>query len=532
MKFPLIFLLSILLFLLIFGQAFLSPWALFVLDFTIPPFSEWQKWYATTLQWHLVDMLNYIFWYEITTKIYYLFVYGFGVYFAYKLAWIFSPNYQNKNLIFASSLFFIILNPFSYERILTQPWILLGIFSLGLCISYLIENVYIPQKYALLKASLFAGLGVLFFPHASLLIGLIGVLYMIFYFKKIEKRYFIISPLIILLLNINWLVGDLLFKQDLGTTLIQTFDRANIEGFVGNSLSWLWSEITHLLLYWFWWERFHILTPEKVNPYWFIFWFVILGIISYWAYCLYKKEKRIFYFLSILWGVSYILALGISSPLFWFISEFLYANIWFYIGMREPQKWLWLTMIVFCIFFLVGLWDIDKNYIKNKISNSLKIILVFVFINAWNPLNLWSYGWQLFGITYPNEYFEARDQIKKSIQKNEKVLIFPWHSYMACDWTGGKVITGRTKELFYPLDTIVSDNLEIETKYSNSTSPLSKDIENYIKNPNRELLTKNNIRYIINLKTCGNFKGFQFLEKEVYLQKIIEKNRIDIYKIQ
>jgi hypothetical protein len=102
----------------------------------------------------------------------------------------------------------------------------------------LIENVYISQKYALSKASLFAGLGFLSFPHASLLIGLIGVLYMIFYFKKIEKRYFIISPLIIILININWLIGDIFFKNSSGASqTIQTFDRANIEGFVGNSLS-------------------------------------------------------------------------------------------------------------------------------------------------------------------------------------------------------------------------------------------------------------------------------------------------------
>lgn len=51
-----------------------------VLDFVPLPFSEWQKWYATTLQWHIVDIVNYIFGYILTSKIYFFIVYILGIF--------------------------------------------------------------------------------------------------------------------------------------------------------------------------------------------------------------------------------------------------------------------------------------------------------------------------------------------------------------------------------------------------------------------------------------------------------------------
>jgi hypothetical protein len=57
----------------------------------------------------------------------------------------------------------------------TQPGIAMGVFSLGICLAYLIENIYISKKNSLLKASFAAAFAFLFFPHASFLLCLIAL---------------------------------------------------------------------------------------------------------------------------------------------------------------------------------------------------------------------------------------------------------------------------------------------------------------------------------------------------------------------
>lgn len=111
----------------------------------------------------------------------------------------------------------------------TQPGIAMGMFCLGICIAFLVENIYSRQKYTMLKASIAGGFAFLLFPHASVMLIVLALIYSIFYWKHLEKKYFLIAPLIVILLNANWLIGSLFFKQDLGTTTIQSFDRANIE---------------------------------------------------------------------------------------------------------------------------------------------------------------------------------------------------------------------------------------------------------------------------------------------------------------
>lgn len=134
-------------------------------------------------------------------------------------------------------------------------------------------------------------------------------------------------------------------------------------------------------------------------------------------------------------------------------------------------------------------------------------------------------------MTVPQEYTLAREKIL--LQDHEKVLILPWHSYMACAWTHGKVIAAGQKENFYPLETIVADNLEIATKYSNSSSPVSMDIEQFLQTHEQSLLKKNTISHIIFQKNCaGPQNRYDFLDKNKSYSSIFEGKDIRVFEVK
>ncbi len=523
------------LWLLIFflGLPLLSPGALLVLDFVPSSFTEFQPWYSQPLQWHLMDILKYVFASVIASKIYFIWVYLLGIYAGLEigktLSFFLKANAKNHLVLCSTSILFFLCNPWTYERIITQPGIAMWVFSLGLMLAFLIQYTFQIWKHLLLKASIAAAFSFLFFPHASIMLLVVAVLYSIFYWKQIDKKYFLIAPTLVILLNINWLIGSIFYGESLGTTTIQSFDRANIEGFLGNSLSGLWVELTHLLLYGFWGERYHILTPERFNESWYIFWFIALWVILFGNIVLFKKNRKLWGFLSLLALLSYILALGIASSLFAPLSDFLYQYVPGYIGMREPQKWLGVTMICYALFFGISIFSFSEKF--PKITSWLLIFWVFTLLNTWNPMNLWAYQGQLIGITLPKEYFESRDWMLKNTDIRKEMLVLPWHSYVACDWSRGKVLATMSQDVFFPLPVIVADNLEIGTKYSNSTSPVSKDIESYLQEKDIFLLQKNNIWYIISLKNCGSALKYDFLKQESSLELIQSSPALDIYKI-
>ncbi len=524
---------SILFIIFFLGLSFISPGWIYVLDFVVTPFTTWQNFFSTTLQWQILDIVNYFFWNEVTSKLYYLFVFVLWLFTASKLwkqLYVLLNSPKNKLWIYqAITALFLLCNPWTYERLVTQPWIAVGMFAMWLWISYLIENIFETKKYSLLWASISFAFAFMLFPHASVMILLIWIVYIALYYKTVAWKYYFIAPLIIIWLNANWIIGSLFFGAELGTNYAASFNRWDIEVFVWNSLSNLWVDITHLLLYGFWGEKYHILTPDKFNEYWYVFGIIALCIIVYGNVKLYMFNKRFFVFLNIVGFFSFVLALGIASPIFGWLSNWLYANIPGYIWMREPQKWLWVTMLCYTIFFVFSIDDLWKRF--PLIWKYMLLFIVFVLMNTWNPMNLFWYQKQLYWITIPSEY---RDTALKQYNTDpkSKYLLLPWHTYMGCSWSRWKNILSQQTNYFYPLQTIVADNIEIAQKYSNSSSPTSQNVEKYLQNKDISLLQEENISYIIYQKDCADASKYIFLAENPELYMPVEENNfVNIYQI-
>lgn len=102
---------------------------------------------------------------------------------------------------------------------------------------------------------------------------------------------------------------------------------------------------------------------------------------------------------------------------------------------------------------------------------------------------------------------------------------------MACDYSFWKIFSNVIYNIFWKYDFVIADNIEIWPVYSNNNSIISKNIEEYLNNKDLQYLEKDNIKYIINLKTCADSQNYKFLQKNTDFKNIFNSNKIDLYEI-
>lgn len=526
-------------------EFFYKPWVYFGLDVIFYPIYHLNWFFDQSFYWHFRDIFTILLWYKLYSKFYLLLVL-----IIWSILWIYIAKLINKIFLIKNEkiillnkylwIIFILFNPFIYERLVSQTWIALWVFFIWLWLVFLLKYILENKNKLLYLSSLYFALSLTIFPHSSVFIIIIWIVTLIFYLKKFSIKNIFYSIFIIFFINCNWIIWTIFLWTNKTLKSINSFDYKNIEAFTSNSLNGLWVELTNLLLYWFWWEKYwHIFTPDLINKRWFIWWFIILFIIILWIYFLYKKNKKLSLYLISLWTISYILSLWISSNIFIDINKFLYDNIPYYIGMREPQKLTWLVAIIYSIFFLSWICFIYKNFKKIKINNYLDkkffnsttaFIFLFLIIIAWSPNMLFWFKWQLKIINYPKEYFDSREFLMNNY-KNSKNLVLPWHSYMWCKWSK-KIISTPIIYIYKPLDLIVSDNIEIKNVYTNSKNTESKKIEIFLKNKDFKILKALWINNIIFLKNCADYKNYKYLKNNKNLKKIFNSENLIIYKIK
>lgn len=524
--------------LILWFDFFFKSGTYFLLDLIFSPiYSLKNNFFEVSIFFIINDFLNLIFWNILYSKIFYFWV----VFFSWLLWYLFwiqiinwlKINEKYKNIAWFSWILFIMLNPFFYERMITQPWVYLSIIWLWYWLYFLLKNI--NKNYLL--SWLFFGLSITISPHTSFMILTVLLLYFIIFIRRIKDLLNLFYLwLIIIFININWLIWAFIVWKSNVINSISTFWQWNIDNFTSNSLNNLWVEFTNLLLYWFWWEKYwHFFLPDKLNNKWYFAWSIILIVVFFWIFKLFNKNKKLTLYLVLLWIISFILWVWTASNIFGNITTYLYNNIPYYIWLREPQKWIWLLMIIYLIFFIIWAIYIFKYFekifnLKEKKYGFISFLtLIFIFLNSWSPNVIFAFNKQLFITNFPEEY---KDFKKNKISEKETYLILPWHSYIACGWTKRRVIQNIMWEYFRPWNTIVSDNIEVWNLYSNSNSKQSKDIELFLKNKNINLLKKYNINNIILLDKCADFPSYSFLEKNKNLEKIYNSTYLKSYKIK
>ena len=422
---------------------------------------------------------------------------------------------------------FFIANPFAYERMMVQPTIYAGIIGLG----YGIYFLFFTQKYIFAWLSL--GIAWAWFPHASFMIALILALYILSFVRsRNDIRHIVYICIALVVLNLNWLIAPL-FGQVSSLGSISTFSPSNFEAFRTQALAPLDVISTNLLLYGFWGERYgnHFARIDILSSLWYIAGYALVFLAWLWHLLLWKYGKRREVSIVLIVGlIALLLGIGKASSLTAPLTDMLIAYIPLFAGYREPQKWIWLLMIVEGIGLIVSLSYFLQKYMKDRFVMISLALATLLLLLIWSPGPFLSYHGQLRTTTYPLSYETTRSSLLAE-SPPPRILVLPWHLYIGCSWIARPTIGNPVWGLLAPLDVTVSDNIEVShILYSNSLEKRSKDIESFLSSHDEKLLQPYGYTHILVMKQCSGASDLDWLSTVPLCTHESEDEFVSLYK--
>lgn len=437
---------------------------------------------------------------------------------------------------------FLIFNPFVYARLVEQPGVALGSVLFFWFLVYLLEYLEEGNRKKILVASLCAALAVSILPHSIFFIAVASFFLLLFdYLKKRDWKFFIRTGVIIfgviILLNANWLFSFVRGNSQ-GVGGIESFSLADTQAFSTRGLGGDSVYFTVLSLQGYWGEYQDRFVSIRENPLWKPSLIVLLLLVLFGLIKQLADKDRFAKGLLAAAIVSYVLAIGITSPIFAPLANFLYAHFPFYIGLRESQKWVVVLVFVYAYF---GAWGI-VHFLK------------------WERIKRYKYEWSLVFMLLPilfaypsirgmHEHFTPRSfptewqEVQRYLNENKvngKILFFPWHSYMYFDFAG-KNITVPARP-FFGKNIIQGNNTEFGGVYSHSLDQQTLAIERYVVKKDNPVETirygtfttdmhKMGIQTVMLAKT-EDWREYLWLDRIDGVKKVMENDTLIIYTLQ
>lgn len=404
------------------------------------------------------------------------------------------------------AIMFAMINPFIYARMMDGQYNVFlgtaGILWLMFFLFRVVTDTQYPASW-LWRAWIVAWMTVSLLSHSIFFVALLStclLLWTLSRHKKLFRRFSFLT--IVLLLNSNRIIAGLTGKSSVGMTMTQIDDRHVAAFSTKVTDGSVWFKLASL--HGFWGEqRGRFANTFFSNPDWktlFVVLFVIILYGMYYAITASKKERRSYAIrLIMVWFVAYLLAIGVSSG--WILAhivQFLYEYFPGYIGLREPQKWLSVVLIVYVLFWAFGVQAVVNRLQYHDLFRSRLILPIVVLLPLlYTPTMLFAMKWQLRARDYPAGRYAMKEQLHtRYIQEVPwlfdpdcerdcfRVLVFPWHQYMRFRFTRS-VIANPIADFFAHRDgRVVSllqwDNMEMGDIYTQSLRPASKIIERYV----------------------------------------------------
>ena len=452
--------------------------------------------------------------------------------------------FTNNDLILFLGSAFALFNPFVYDRFMYgQLGVLLSYgFFLAFFGSLLLSYLKPPNKKQLFLSSVSAGLSILFTSHSSFFIGLVYFIFGILIFtrtwaakKDLLKiaKYLLLIILIILAINFNWLYGAFFQNPNIGSSLEKGVTEQDLRAFktAGATPSEAIGNV--LLMSGFWgMEQFRYETLKNIKSNWGRSFYFLLPIIIWGLVAnLRDKEKRnlncglIFLFI-----VAFVLALGIALPLTSRITLWLFNNIPFYKGLREPQKWVAIMVAVYEALLVLGLIGLFKKKLVIKNKELVTALLTFIILLQ-APLMAWGGAGQIRPIEYPQDWYEVNELVVKESGCQSKILFLPWHLYMGFRWVGSVIANPSSN--FFQCPVIYGENMEFGGIYSQTLKEEQRKIEAWLFSSGKTgLLEKNeyNIGYIVLAKEV-DWQGYLWIENHSNVEFVKETKTLRVYRV-
>lgn len=530
------------------------PYIALVLMIVLPWFFQRGGLFFTDMVWGPqstifgVELRGY---YDIFEKFYIAFVFAIVLFGGWRIA---KSLTGDKAIIFLASAF-ALFNPFVYDRAMYGQFGIVLAYGLFLAsFGYLIKTLSQAEDYTeprgrfLLLSAVFAGLAISRAPHFVFLNGLVYFVFLVLILFK-EKRgkipkilgFFLLSGLVILVINFNlvkaFFVGDSQFGEFVTTGITQQ----DLEIFKtrGDNFFEVAKNIVSMTGFWGS-EQFRYASPQGrggffgLSFYLLLFPILVLGFITGFKS---KEEKKFQWGLIFIYLVVFILTIGIALPVARQITLWLFDNIPFYSGLREPQKWVAVIVAVYEVLFAIGL----KKIFQEQVVLEYKKIAVFlftVFVIAQAQLLIWGAFGQVKSVQYPKDWYEVNEVIKSESYKVEsrecdgKILFLPWHLYMSFNWIGN--IVNMPAQVFFDCPVISGTNMEAGGIYDNSLDQKSKKISAWILAKGKTDLLENNefsIDYVVLAKEV-DWQNYGWLDENSETELFKETTTLKVYRVK
>jgi hypothetical protein len=390
---------------------------------------------------------------------------------------------------------FLMINPWVYARMLDGQWyVVLGVMMVlrGMISLYRWKSTG-HRKYIWA-----AWLCMMMAPRASphTIFFIVAVVWLASLFLKpstisYTRHIYMLSTISILLFlgNLHWIYPLMSGSSQTDISVVEKIDQSHFQAFstnAGNTNVYLSS----LGGFWFWGEREgRFMTIQATHEqarliiFGMIFVLIVCGIYMLWK----QKSWNVLGFFASLGLVSYVLGIGISwDTIFAPITQWMYAHIPLYVGLREPQKWIGILMIVYAV--LGGLWVdalVRRQFSSDEWTDRAMRWFLLLLPVMYTPFLLFAGRWQLKPSDYPRDWYDLKKTIDMptSCNRNQKscydILILPWHMYQSFTFTHSP-IAHPMANFFEQQKTLVGDNMEMGAIYTQSIRPESKTIESYI----------------------------------------------------
>lgn len=496
----------------------------------------------------ILSFLNVFFSVEFIQKLSFFLIFFISGISAYKLC----PEEWEMGRYFAGFLYMV--NPFIYIRFLAGHWLLLLAYAVTpFAIKGLIHFFDAPSiKRAIIFVFLLTSLFVIETHTPFLLLIVFGVIFLVelVEFRNNSDKIFSLSKSIFLIgifllfLNSYWLIPNFVGSSEplgeISESDLNTFTTKHDLNF--NTL------FTTASMYGFW--RGGYIYTKDLLPYWYLFFTFIIFLAVHGFVLNYRHTKHGIYVkaFGIVAVLSVLLAAGISGPIAG-VFEFLFNNVFFFRGFREPQKFVALLVLAYAYLGGLGVAEFEKiarspahSASARKIGAWLIIALALAtpFIYSFTTFN--GFWGQLKPTDYPRDWYEVNDFLNQD-EQDFKVLFLPWHAYMDFKWLpNAQKRLANPASIFFDKPVIQGENMEAGSIYSSSTNPVTKYVEFLLANRNKidnlgELIAPLNVKYII-LTREVDYRFYDFLYKQTDLElvkdtenMIVFRNRHPVYKI-
>lgn len=533
---------------------FFKPGYLFFTDFVLGP-NVILDWQSTSFLINIIFFFfSYVFSLDILQKIFIGLVLLIVLIGAKKLIeeiLLLSKNKERNGpsywFVFIISLF-ALFNPFVYDRVMYGQFGVVASFGF---LSFSLENLLVYFRTKKLSNitwfGIFSGLMILFSMHFVFFQAPLVILLIIYALNKkiinwkVLLKHLILALVIILVINLNWLIGLVNPNSNLSIFINKGISNQDLIAFQTSGKTNGEVIMNILMMSGFWGKdqlRYSDLTKSKENwgrSFFFLLPIILLGV---WVSFRVKQTKFLSFGFIFIFTIAFVLAIGVRLPLSSQITQFLYNYFPFYRGLREPQKWVSVIVIIYLFYLIIG----TKYLLQKKIIENNKLLgglILSGIIVMQAPLLLSGFNNQVKPTQYPNDWYEVNSYItnnSKVVTSNFQkcdgnILFLPWHMYMSFNWTGN--IVANPASLFFNCPTITGTNMEWGGIYDNSMDPKGRVVMEWLKKggntdffDNREL----NIKHVILAKEL-DWQDYLWIEKLPNIKLVKETQSLKLYQV-